>query len=64
MPLEAVTFSKRRKLSQMALGYLKLKNLLDVKARFDAVSVILDKDGKFRADLVKDAFELAAPYAY
>jgi len=63
-PFEAVTFLKKRKLSQIALSYLKLKNLLDVKARFDVVSVLSGADGRFELNLIKDAFELSAPYAY
>ena len=64
LPLEAVSRAKQRKLSQMALSYLKSKNLLDERARFDIVSLIKTDTGDSEISLLKDAFELSAPYAY
>ena len=63
-PLEAVIQRKQRKLSQLALSYLKSKNLLNEKARFDVVSLIKNEDGAPEISLLKDAFELSSPYAY
>ena len=64
LPLEAVSRAKQRKLSQMALSYLKSKNLLDERARFDIISLIKKDAGDPEISLLKDAFELSAPYSY
>jgi len=61
LPQEAITAFKRRQISKAALIYLKQKNLLDKKARFDVVSIILSKEGS-KTDLIKNAFELEAGY--
>lgn len=54
--LESVGKLKQRKLSMIALSYLKNKNWLDRRARFDVVSVILN-NGKTQLRLIEDAFE-------
>lgn len=59
-PQLAVDFTKQRQLSKVALHYLKEKRLEEVKARFDVVSVILDKKGE-EIELIRDAFELQYP---
>lgn len=61
LPQEALTTFKRRQISKVALTYLKQKNLLDKKARFDVVSIILSKEGS-KIDLIKNAFELEGGY--
>ncbi len=63
-PLEAVMPRKQHKLSQLALSYLKSKDLLTQRARFDVVSLMKSEDGVPEISLLKDAFELSAPYAY
>jgi putative endonuclease len=55
-PKEAVTAAKQRKIYLAALQFLKEKNSLDSKARFDVVS-ILDLEGKTRSEIIKNAFE-------
>lgn len=62
--LEAVTRSKQRKISQVALSYLKNVNKLDSHARFDVVTVTKDAQGSMDFDLIQDAFDLAQPYLY
>lgn len=62
-PLESINALKQRKISKTALGYLKDKHLLDIKARFDVVAVTYDEN-KPRLDLIKNAFELDAGYTY
>jgi putative endonuclease len=55
-PYEAVNFFKRRKISHVALLYLK--KLKEVPpCRFDVVSIHY-KDGKPELELIKDAFEV------
>ncbi len=58
MPFEAVNRFKKRKISGVALLYLK--KLRDIPpCRFDVVSICY-KDGEPQFELIKDAFE--APY--
>lgn len=56
-PKESVTLSKQRKLSVVALSWLKSKNMTDVKARFDVVSIVSKKKST-DIELVKNAFDL------
>lgn len=56
-PKEAVTKRKQRKISIVALAWLKSKNKIDSKARFDVVSIISNKMS-LDIELVKNAFEL------
>ncbi len=56
-PLEAITPWKVRKLSQMAVFYLKHKHgRLDASSRFDVISIIR-KEGGVDIKHVKNAFE-------
>ncbi len=61
LPQEAISSSKQRQISKAALAYLKDNNLLNKKARFDVISVILSGDEP-KIDLIKNAFELEANY--
>ena len=57
-PLEAITYFKKRKLSRLALAYLKqYYGTLEVNARFDVVAITADDDGHNRIQLIEDAFE-------
>ncbi|MCK5784235.1 MAG: YraN family protein [Desulfobacterales bacterium] len=53
-----VTPSKQKKISMVALLYLKSQKQDNIKARFDVVS-INTKYGKPEVEIVKNAFELA-----
>lgn len=64
LPKEAVSASKQRQISKVALLFLKENNLLDKKARFDVVSVIYSQKQRPRLDLIKDAFELDKSFSY
>lgn len=57
-PKEAVTTQKQKKISMVALYYLKANNQITTKARFDVVAVNLNRD-KPRVEIIKNAFELA-----
>lgn len=57
-PKDAITPHKKKKLSMVALGYLKETNQSHSKARFDVVSVLLVEDTQ-QVEIVKNAFELA-----
>jgi putative endonuclease len=56
----AVTAAKRRKLSMLALQYLKITPEKPAHVRFDVVAVEPGTDGP-RLELVQNAFELAYP---
>ena len=57
-PKWAVTPKKQRKISMVALYYLKSKKQTHVKARFDVVAISLSKDNP-GIEIIKNAFELA-----
>ena len=57
-PKWAVTPQKQKKISVVALYYLKSTNQSNAKARFDVVTVALNLD-KPRIEIIKNAFELA-----
>lgn len=63
LPSEAISGSKQRQISKAALMFLKEKNLLDKKARFDVISVIYSND-KPQLELIKNAFELSSDFGY
>ena len=39
-PAEAITYEKQKKLTELALAYLKRRKLLEHRARFDVVSIL------------------------
>ena len=57
-PKCAVTFKKQRKISIVALLYIKTTKQNNVKARFDVVAISSVK-GKPSIEIIKNAFELA-----
>ena len=65
VPSEAVTDTKKHHMSRVALVYLKQRRLLRAKARFDVVSIILNKKQCVaRIRLIKNAFSLSEQYRY
>lgn len=54
----AVTLRKQRKLSMVALDYLKRKALMDHPARFDVVAIDWTPRGP-RVELIRNAFDVA-----
>jgi putative endonuclease len=57
-PKRAVTFRKQRKISMVALNYLKETEQMGKKARFDVVAIRL-LPGDPDVEIIKNAFELA-----
>ena len=57
-PKWAVTPKKQRKISMVALQYLKSIRQADAKARFDVVAITSNRDEP-QIEIVKNAFELA-----
>lgn len=62
-PLDAVSNLKQKKISKLAVMYLKQNRLLNNKARFDVVAVTY-LDNKPQLELIKNAFELDSNYLY
>jgi putative endonuclease len=60
-PKWAITPQKKRKLSMLALYYLKSANLTRQKARFDVVSIVAHGPGQWDIEIIKNAFELSYP---
>ena len=56
-PFEAVTWQKRRRLSQMAVLYLFQRHLAGVPCRFDVVSV-LESSKDVKVEVLHHAFDL------
>jgi putative endonuclease len=57
-PKQAVTLQKQKKISMVALYYLKAMGLNSARARFDVVTVISNRDTP-QVEIIKNAFELA-----
>ena len=57
-PKWAVTPRKQRKISMVALQYLKSTRQTDARARFDVVAITSNRDEP-QIEVVKNAFELA-----
>ena len=57
-PKWAVTPKKQRKISMVALYYLKTTKQTNSKARFDVVSIYTNRDEP-QIEIVKNAFDLA-----
>ena len=60
-PKWALTPIKRRKISQVALAYLKTTHQTERRARFDVVAIRPGSDGRPAVEVVRNAFELAYP---
>ena len=57
-PYEAVNPWKIRKLSQMAMSYLKYKyHSLEIPSRFDVISIVQDKTSTPNIQHIKNAFD-------
>jgi putative endonuclease len=57
-PYEAVNPWKIRKLSQMAVSYLKYKyDTIEIHSRFDVISIVQYKEGSAQIQHIKNAFD-------
>ncbi|PKL45389.1 MAG: YraN family protein [Candidatus Riflebacteria bacterium HGW-Riflebacteria-2] len=58
-PLETINYKKRRQIERCARQYLAHKKVSpDVCCRFDAVGVLIQKDGSVKIEHIPDAFRL------
>ena len=61
-PFESITPFKQRKLSRLALAYLKNQyKSVEVRARFDVVAVFSEDGKEEKVEIIKNAFEV---YSY
>ena len=59
-PYESVHQWKIRKIGQLAQSYLKFKfNTIDMYARFDVISIILEEESPPKVEHIKNAFDLS-----
>ena len=63
-PIEAVNRQKQRQISRGALAWLRMLDNPEILFRFDVVEVVIAEDAKPRLELVRNAFQLSAPYIY
>ncbi|MBC7190432.1 YraN family protein [Candidatus Aerophobetes bacterium] len=56
-PEESLTHIKKKRLTKLALFYLKCRRLEDIPCRFDVVAVVFEKGEIKNIHLVKNAFE-------
>jgi putative endonuclease len=63
-PLEAVNRQQQRRISLGGLTWLRLLGDPDILFRFDVVEVTLGEGAEPRIELIRNAFQLAAPYIY
>ncbi|MBW1888064.1 MAG: YraN family protein [Deltaproteobacteria bacterium] len=55
---EAVNERKKRQLTKVALAYMKAKDCVNVKSRFDVVAINLSQ-GKEQIEIIQNAFDMA-----
>ena len=63
-PFEAVRADQQRRISRGALAWLRMLDNPDILFRFDVVEVMMRERGKPRIELIRNAFQLSAPYIY
>jgi len=63
-PVEAVGWQKQKRISRGALAWLRLLDDPDILFRFDVVEIIMAEGAKPRFELIRNAFQLSAPYIY
>ena len=63
-PLEAVNRQKQKLISRGGLAWLRMLDDPDILFRFDIVEVIMADDASPRIEIIKNAFQLPAPYIY
>src|SRR5882762_387222 len=63
-PIEAVNQQKQKRISRGALAWLRMLDNPEILFRFDVVEVIIAEDARPRLEIVRNAFQLSAPYIY
>ena len=63
-PIAAVDRQKQHRISRGGLAWLRMLDNPDILFRFDVVEVILTEDATPRIEIIRNAFQLPAPYIY
>ena len=63
-PIEAVNRQKQRQISRGGLAWLRMLDNPEILFRFDVVEVVFAENARPRLELVRNAFQLSAPYIY
>lgn len=63
-PFEAIRYDQKHRISRGALAWLRMLDNPDILFRFDVVEVIIPAAGKPQLEIIKNAFQLSAPYIY
>ena len=63
-PAEAVRQRQQKRIARGGLAWLRMLDDPDILFRFDIVEVILSEEAKPQIEVIKNAFQLPAPYIY
>jgi putative endonuclease len=63
-PFEAIRRDQQRRISRGALTWLRMLDNPEIPFRFDVVEIVIAEQVKPRIELIKNAFQLSAPYLY
>lgn len=63
-PIEAVNRQKQKRISRGGLAWLRMLDNPEILFRFDVVEVIVAENARPRLELIRNAFQLSAPYIY
>jgi putative endonuclease len=63
-PIAAVDRQKQRQISRGGLAWLRMLDNPEIVFRFDVVEVLIAEGAKPQLELIKNAFQLSAPYIY
>ncbi len=63
-PFEAIRRDQQRRISRGALTWLRMLDNPEIPFRFDVVEIVIAEQLKPRIELIKNAFQLSAPYLY
>ena len=63
-PIAAVDARKQKRIARGGLTWLRMLDNPDILFRFDVVEVLLRENAKPQIEIIKNAFQLPAPYIY
>jgi putative endonuclease len=63
-PLETLRRDQQKRIARGALAWLRMLDNPDILFRFDVVEVVITENEKPTIEIVRNAFQLPAPYMY